>query len=321
VLDERHAGRRLDDVTREWMRTVLGTPPARAAIRRMIMGGGVRVGSRPLRAPSQVVVAGARLEASVRPGRLRRDDGPREFDPAWILFEDEVLVAVDKPPGLPTVATADLRRPHLAGLVERFLASRAGDGRLRPIAVGVHQRLDVDTSGVVLFVKDPAGNAAVAEQFQSRSVEKTYLALTGRPRDLPPERWRADSDVGAESRGRTTTEGRPAITDFVVREVAAGGLLVEARPRTGRKHQVRIHLAAAGLPILGDARYGDGRAAPRVMLHAARLALRHPISGAALAIVSRPPRDFRDVLDRIRRVGASGPGGIRRGPGDRPRGR
>ena len=149
----------------------------------------------------------------------------------------------------------------------------------------------------MLFVKDPAANAGLAVQFATHTVDKTYLALTGRPPRLPPKAWRSDAMV----------EDRPAVTDFVIAEVLARGLLVEAHPRTGRKHQVRVHLADAGLPIFGDRRYGgETGVGARVMLHAARLALRHPLTNAPLSVESPLPADFRAVLEGLR--GACRPG-------------
>jgi RluA family pseudouridine synthase len=277
----------VDDVAREWLTDVLGSIPTKGAVRRLIMAGALRVRGQPLRAPGRLIESGATLDLRVRSELLRRDEEPSSLDAARILHEDDAVIAVDKPPRLPTVATADSRRPHLVGLVERLLESRARAGpAARPGGLGVHQRLDQDTSGVVLFVKDPAANAGIAAQFAAHAVEKTYLALTVRPAHLPAPRWRAESGT--------------AVTDFKVLEALPRGLLVEAHPRTGRKHQIRIHLAEAGMPILGDARYGgDGAAAPRVMLHAARLRLRHPLSGAPLSIVSPIPPDFQAALDGL----------------------
>ena len=260
------------------------------------MAGGLRVRGRPLRAPGRRIDGGAALELIVRPELVRRDLGPSSLDEAHILYEDDALIAVDKPPGLATVPSADLRRPSLVGLVEGLLRSRARGGRSAPRSLGVHQRLDQDTSGVVLFVKDPAANAGLAAQFAAHTVEKTYLALTERPARLPPKAWRRDDMVG----------DRPAVTDFVVAEVLARGLLVEAHPRTGRKHQVRVHLADAGMPLLGDRRYGgESGEAPRVMLHAARLSLRHPLTDAPLSVESPFPVDFRVVLEARRAPRAS----------------
>jgi 23S rRNA pseudouridine1911/1915/1917 synthase len=298
VADPRLDGRRADDVAREWLARILGTEPSRAAVRRLIMAGGLRVRGRPLRAPGRLIDGGAALELIVRPELVRRDLGPSSLDEAHILFEDDALIAVDKPPGLATVPSADPRRPSLVGLMEGLLRSRAGGGQKATRSLGVHQRLDQDTSGVVLFAKDPAANAGLSAQFAARTVEKTYLALTERPARVPPKAWRSDAIV----------EDRPAVTEFVVAEVLARGLLVEARPRTGRKHQVRIHLADAGMPILGDRRYGGASGdAPRVMLHAARLALRHPLTGAPLSVESPLPADFRAALEARRAAREAAP--------------
>jgi RluA family pseudouridine synthase len=277
------------------------------------MAGGLRVRGQALRAPGRLIDAGAPLELIVRPELVRREDEPSALDEGRVLYEDEALIAVDKPPRLPTVPSADPRRSSLVGLVETLLRSRAASGPLpAPTHLGVHQRLDQDTSGVVLFAKDPAANLDLAAQFAAHAVEKTYLALTVRPRRMPPKAWRSESAVEHASAAGAAT--RAAVTDFVIRDVFARGLFVEARPRTGRKHQIRIHLAEAGLPILGDRRYGKGlAAAPRVMLHAARLRLRHPLTGVPLSVASPLPSDFRAVLHGLAgRATAAAPAARRR---------
>ncbi|HUG55193.1 MAG TPA: RluA family pseudouridine synthase [Vicinamibacteria bacterium] len=294
----------------EWLGEKLERPPSRSAVRRLIMAGALRVRGRPLRAPAWTVERGVSLEAEIGPMLLPPRPAPAPLDPGRVLSEDEALIAVDKPPGLPTVATADPERPHLVLLVTRLLASRPG-APARPY-LGVHQRLDRDTSGVVLFAKDPAANESLAAQFAARSVRKTYVALTARPPRLPPEAWRVDRsvDLPAASPGERP---RAAVTDFRRLEVRPGGLVVEARPHTGRKHQIRIHLAGASLPIFGDRDYGGpAGVARRVMLHAARLELRHPISGVRLAVASPLPDDFRAVLAVLRRAPAVPPARRRR---------
>lgn len=298
------AGRRADEVARDWLTEILGSAPARAAVRRLVMAGGLRVRGQALRAPGRRIEAGAALELIVRPelvrpDLVRRDDEASALDARRILYEDEALIAVDKPPRLPTVPSPDPRRASLVGLVESLLRSRAASGAApAPAHLGVHQRLDQDTSGVVLFAKDPAANPGLAAQFAAHEVEKTYLALTARPRRVPPKTWRSESAVG--DTGGVEGGTRPAVTEFVLRDVLERGLFVEARPRTGRKHQIRIHLSEAGIPILGDRRYGgDAAAAPRVMLHAARLRLRHPLTGGSLSVASPLPPDFRAVLDAL----------------------
>jgi RluA family pseudouridine synthase len=301
----------LDDVTGEWLAQVLGRAPSRAAVRRLIMGGGLCVRGRPLRAPGRPLEAGTPLEATVEDALLRLPEAPPPLDTSRILYEDAALIAIDKPPGLPTVATADRARPHLVRLVERLLARRPG-APPRPY-LGVHQRLDRDTSGIVLFTKDPAANEGLAAQFAERSVEKTYLALTVRGATAPPQAWRDDREIDAAG-GRSSAGARPqsAVTDFRLLEALPRGLLIEARPRTGRKHQIRIHLAGAGRPILGDVDYGAPKGvAGRVMLHAARLSFRHPITGAVLSVTCPPPADFRRALESLRRAAAAPPRGRR----------
>jgi len=141
-------------------------------------------------------------------------------------------------------------------------------------------------------------------------VEKTYVALTVRPAILPRRGLRVSAPLsfpgpgGARRVAAGGERGKLADTEVVVREVMADALLVEARPLTGRKHQVRAHLAHAGMPILGDPVYGDaGGRAPRLMLHARRLVLRHPLTGQPLAIESPLPADFEAVLARLRSAG------------------
>jgi 23S rRNA pseudouridine1911/1915/1917 synthase len=259
-----------------------------ARVRALVAAGAVRLNGEVVRSAGRPVRAGQLVDAALRLELLRSratgTDRRFRLTPRAILYRDDVLVAVDKPPGLPTHATADLSRPSLVGHVAEHL--RGAEAAY----VAVHQRLDRDTSGVVLLATDPRANEGLARAFAGRQVEKTYLALTARPSPLPPRRQRVVVPLGA----------KPAETELVVREVLEGALLVEARPLTGRKHQVRAHLAHAGMPILGDPVYGDGRRAPRLMLHALRLALPHPLTGRPLVVESPLPPDFEAVLARLR---------------------
>ena len=293
------AGRRLEGWSQEWLSGALARPVSRSEVRRWIMAGAVRLeGARP-RSPGVVVEAGRRVDAALRAEAAL---GPRTPAPtlllaSQILFEDGFLLVVDKPPGIPTHETADPRRPHLVGLLTRFLAQRS-QGEIR---LGVHQRLDRDTSGVILFSKDRSADAGLARQFARRAVSKTYHALTERPKKMPREHWTVADPVGPAG----NEPGEEARTEFRRLEVFRRGLLVEARPHTGRKHQIRVHLARGGLAILGDDRYGHPGAsgtpaAPRLMLHASRLELRHPISGAPLVIECAWPSDFQRMVAALR---------------------
>jgi 23S rRNA (cytosine1962-C5)-methyltransferase len=273
------------------------------------MAGAARVDGRPTRRPAFALRAGALVEALVDPSRLPSGSAPEAPDaPPRVLFEDDDLLAVDKPAGLAFHASADPRRPHLVGRVAAWLASRAPGA---PPYLGVHQRLDRDTSGVTLFAKAPRANVGLAAQFEGRAVEKTYAAAVARPARLPPRAWTCEQALGRVGRGRqgalaVAEGGRAARTEFRLLAVGPRALLVEARPLTGRQHQVRVHLALSGLPILGDEVYG-GPQARRLLLHAARLRLRHPVSGAELVVECPPPPEFHAAL------AGPGPARTRRG--------
>jgi RluA family pseudouridine synthase len=249
----------------------------------------------------------------------RRNDGaqpggrPPDFSwaPERVLFEDEWLLVVDKPAGLPTQPTLDPSRDSVFASLQAFLQRRDGGA----CYLGMHHRLDRDTSGVLLFTKNQDANAGVAALFAGKTMQKTYQALaiasaTG------PETWEVSNHLGEVGRvgkasryGAVRSGGDRAQTSFRVLERLRGVLLVEARPHTGRTHQIRVHLAEGGYPIFGDALYGGPLqlpagagvvAAPRVMLHAAGLEFSHPVTKAALAIRSPLPADFETCLQRLR---------------------
>lgn len=278
-----------------------------ADARRVVIAGAVRVNGRVVTRPGVPVKATDRLSIAADPSRLARTRRePAVAVPA--LFEDADVIAVDKPAGLSMHATADPRRPHLVALVARQLGVPAS-------ALGVHQRLDAGTSGVVLFAKSPLANRGLARAFEGRAVDKVYLALVDasqRPDLAVGAQWTERAALAATGTGRrgrrhgaiaprpaidasgSSGDGaeRPAETTFVVRARRRDRALIEARPRTGRQHQIRAHLSAAHLPIVGDTRYG-GPAAARLHLHAWRLALAHPVTGALLCLEAPAPQELR----------------------------
>lgn len=234
------------------------------------------------------------------------------WSPARILFEDEWLIAVDKPAGLPTQPTLDAARPSVFSELKKYLQQR--DGREPYLAL--HHRLDRDTSGVLLLAKNPKANAGVGALFADRVAQKTYQALavlgTGCP-DL----WEVKNYLGVVGRvakankfGAVRSGGDPAHTTFRERERFRDVTLVEAMPHTGRTHQIRVHLAECGHPILGDELYGGpmsvrlGSGAqlrfPRTMLHAAALAFSHPMTKADMAIACPLPEDFARSVEQLR---------------------
>lgn len=210
-----------------------------------------------------------------------------DLDAGSILFEDAHLVAVDKAAGWLSDATRDPRRDHLGAALSRWAEDQAGDGTFLPV-----HRLDRATSGVVLFARSAEAATGVMQQFQERSVSKRYCAIV----TPPVGEWPAGSTFERRShlrhrKGRTEevrTGGKVAESRFEVVDRGGRLALITARPRTGRTHQLRVHLAALGAPIVGDDLYGDGGApVGRMWLHAERLDLRHPGTAGPLAIRSR----------------------------------
>ncbi|MSQ02311.1 MAG: RluA family pseudouridine synthase [Myxococcales bacterium] len=204
--------------------------------------------------------------------------------PLVILHQDKDLLVIDKPAGLLSVPGrgAELRDSAWS----RALATA-------PLCQVVH-RLDMATSGVLLFALRRKAEATMRAQFHDRTVEKWYLArVLGR---LAPTEGTIELPLAADPMNsplqRVEVGGRPALTRWKVLQQEQDSTLVELRPLTGRSHQLRVHMAALGHPILGDALYGPGiafAAAPRLLLHAAALSVTHPYSGERLTFTSAVP--------------------------------
>ncbi len=245
---------------------------------------------------SRPVRRGERVEVHLEEGGR----APRAAEPlarTCLLYADEHLAAVDKPAGVPAQPTLASDQGHLPELAARLLG-----GEVLPV-----HRLDRETSGVVLLARTRAAAAALSAAFREGSPRKIYLALCARP--PPAAEGRIEAPLGPDPRrpGRRTVDpgGEPAATAWRILSRGPGGAaLVEVRPETGRTHQVRAHLAHLGAPLLGDARYGGPRrvlelSIPRVMLHAFRLEIRHPVTGALLALEAPLPADFRAALEAL----------------------
>lgn len=231
-----------------------------------------------------------------------------------ILFEDESIILVNKPAGVPTQPTVDPGRPNLFDLTKKFLAQRAGKGG-EPY-LGLHHRLDRDTSGVVLFTKREEANKGVADLFSGHQIQKTYQCLVVKNPQSPVyqsgESFEVKNFLGKISAKNETSRygsvksgGDPAHTDFRVLEVFREGYWLEARPKTGRTHQIRVHASELGLPILGDPLYFPRNVftmiqSPRLMLHALRLEFLHPITGVPMKVEAPLPDDFLKVLGSLK---------------------
>ncbi len=231
-----------------------------------------------------------------------------------LLHADEALLVVDKPPGLLSVPTASGRDEDCVARRVREYVRRL---RTHRPYLGIVHRLDRDTSGALAFALDPRTRQALRELFRAHRVERRYLALVaGTPRGDAGEVELAIRDAyrgGRRGVAQGGEPGRPALTRFRVVERFAGAALLQVELQTGRQHQIRIHLAHVGLPVLGDSVYGGQAASsfavPRQMLHAQLLGLAHPATGALLRVLSPTPPDFQRALSALRaRPGRARPG-------------
>lgn len=212
------------------------------------------------------------------------------FRSAWIVHEDADLIVVDKPRGVPTHPPERDRIDDVHTRLTQYLTERDGAAPY----LGIHQRLDSDTSGALLFTRRREVNAMIAAQFEQRTVKKTYVAITtGRLRGRGELRHRVVAGPNGTMRALDprAPAGQEAVTRYRVLERVGDRTLVELAPETGRTHQLRVQLAAIGCPITGDVRYG-GAPAPRLLLHAASLALRHPHDDEERVFRAKRPASF-----------------------------
>ena len=218
-----------------------------------------------------------------------------------VIFSDDHIIVVDKPAGLPTLPDGyDKAAPHLA----QVLAPQFGK-------IWIAHRLDRGTSGLMVVARTAEAHRSLNMQFDGREVRKTYHALiVGEP---PWEEYTVKFPLrpDGDRKHRTVVDhgkGKPAVTHLRVLQRCAAYALLEARPETGRTHQIRAHLAALRLPVLGDALYGGADEARdaenllmnRTALHAHSLAFRHPVTEAPLVFEAPYPSDFARALRAVR---------------------
>jgi 23S rRNA (cytosine1962-C5)-methyltransferase len=209
-----------------------------------------------------------------------------------ILFEDDDLIVVDKPVGISTHA-ADAREDDAITRLRLALAERDGVAA-KDVYLGTHQRLDRDTSGVLLFTRRKSANPGIAAEFESRRVTKTYVAAVhGWPKKLDHGLLRHRLAPGKGGRMVVARSGQEAVTRYRVVKRAGDRALLQIVPETGRTHQIRVQIEAAGACIAGDRLYGNVPAS-RLMLHAASLSFRHPCTAKPLTVSAAAPRELDD---------------------------
>ena len=299
-----HGGERLDKVVPNHIPDL-----SRAVTQRLIKAGEVTVNGRPSK-PGYRVQVGDEVMVQV-PVEFPEPVLPESI-PLDIRYEDEYLLAVNKPAGMvvhPAIG-------HPAGtLVNAVLAHCPQVAEVGgPERAGIVHRLDKDTSGLILIAKDEATQVALQRQFKRRQVAKTYVALVDGL--VYPREGVIEVPVGRDKRHRkrmaVVRSGRPAQTMYRVVEYFSDNTLLEVRPHTGRTHQIRVHLSWMGYPIVGDVVYGPRRQrqlTDRHFLHAAQLRFAHPGFGQDIEIKAPLPPELDGLLERLRR----GPGKRRKG--------
>lgn len=269
-------------------------------VRRWIETGKVKLDAQTCVEPTTEVRAGQTVALVLN--APKRDE--RRLPSSAVVYVDRHVVVVEKPTGISTVPFDERERGTLDELVARLLSAREGSRRS---PLGIVHRLDKETSGLVMFARTLGAKRELKNQFRFHTVKRRYYALVQGEMDSRTLTSRLVQDRGDGLRGSTDNPilGRTATTHVKVLERFGAATLVECRLETGRTHQIRIHLAESGHPLVGERVYsrhyaGPNLSAPRVMLHAFELGFEHPSSRKAMLFSSDLPEDMQRVLAELR---------------------
>lgn len=282
-----------------WLTERLGL--SRSGVQRLILGGEVLVNSKPVK-PNYKMRAGDAVFVTLpepEPYGVEAEDIPLE-----VVYEDEYLIVVNKPRGMVVHPAPG----HLKGTLVNALLYRCGgglsgiNGVVRP---GIVHRIDRDTSGLIVAAKTDAAHISLSRQLVAHTMERSYLAIAcGNIRedsitiDKPIARHKTERKKMA-----VLQDGRRAVTHIKVLERFAGYNLIEARLETGRTHQIRVHMASIGRPLLGDFAYGPEKQPFGIKgqaLHAKTLGFLHPAAEKNMSFSVEPPRYFKELIDMLR---------------------
>lgn len=280
---------RFDKVVHALLQKEIPRGISKSLARKLVMAGACYLNGSRCRIASKPVFEGVEVRVVYKPERVesvRFDAKPLTKEN--ILYHENGILVVDKPAHVPTVPTVDNARDNLVSMLKAYFGKEQ--------YIGIHHRLDAQTSGCILFTTDETRNSFVSSLFQEHLIQKKYRALVHVAREKIPPAWEVKNQlVRAEkkkNRYHSTeflklpdTEGSFAFSRFTLLEKRETTALIQAEPVTGRTHQLRVHLAEFGLPVVGDKFYG-GPPAERLMLHAESLSFREENAGSEIVITT-----------------------------------
>ena len=292
---------------------------SRSAWKRQVLGGRVRVGGKPVK-PSYEVCPGDVI--SFTPPPVKDEIAPEPM-PLEVIYEDSDILVIDKPAALVVHPTGGRRTGTLVNALIFHCEKLSGVAPLRP---GIVHRLDRDTTGVMVVAMNDRAHLEIGRQFEQREVQKHYLALVQGEVALDSDL--VEKPLGKSRRGfdlvavRLDT-GKRASSFYQVAERFRGFTLLEVTPRTGRTHQIRVHLSSIGHPLVADLAYGGKRLylgagdvvtepkghrplLTRQALHASKLSFRHPGTGKQVWFAAGLPQDFEEALAALRKYRSMG---------------
>lgn len=276
---------------------------SRVEIQTLLKSGAILLNGK-LAKPGTVVSEGDLVQGQASRGLKRKSDLQPEKVPLSIIYEDKDLLIVDKPVGMVVHPGAGNKTGTLVhALLGRGTALSSGDasGKDRP---GIVHRLDKETSGLLIVAKTNEAHRKIQDQFESRSVMKIYTALVSGRVDF--EEGHIEDSLSRHPKIRRKMavskheEAKEALTKYRVLERFANSTLLMVRILTGRTHQIRVHLAHLGHPVLGDELYGKKESAPRLCLHASKIEFSHPKTGKILTFESLLPPEFEAAIQNER---------------------
>lgn len=290
TASEKDSGERLDKWLCKKMPDI-----SRKNIKRILDSGRVLVDNR------QIYIAGWEIKAKDKVEILAEGEMLKKSRYIKVVYEDRDIIVVDKPAGILSVPQKETVKENMFDAVKDYLKRKhESDSYLYPL-----HRLDAETSGLLVFAKSNAAKR-LKEDFKRHSIERRYVAIVkgavkkhGGRIDAPLEK----GEYRLGRKARTSRGGKYSSTEYIVKERYPHSTMIELNVKTGRTHQIRVHTAAIGHPIIGDKLYGEGASFGRCALHAFMLGIKHPKTKKRMLFKSPIPKDMKGLVDRLRSGG------------------